>query len=259
MNGYPLALLALLVPALVMAADNDRPAEQTFVLRSPAVAEDGRLPVEFTGDGAGISPPLEWRGAPQGTQSFAVVMHHIDPQQKIKWYWVLYHLPGSVQSLPKAARDVGVFGTNSVNNRTEYAPPHSRGPGRKTYVLTVYALSAPPQLSVPPERVTRAVLLEAVGDRTLGSAELPVVYSRGGDDGRQRSAPAQPGAPVASNHEPAASVCQNTPVRAEPNGFLRAVCRAAELVWWHLGQQLGLRDSDGPGNRPARPVAPARS
>ncbi len=253
MNRYQVVLLALAGPALALAADSE--PEPTFVLRSPAVGQDGRLPVEFTGDGAGLSPPLEWRGAPQGTQSYAVVMHHVDPQQKIKWYWVLYHLPPSVQSLPKAVRDVGVFGTNSVNHRTEYAPPHSRGPGLKTYVLTVYALSAPPQLSVPPERVTRAVLLDAIQDRTLGAAELPVVYSRGGDDGRQRSAWSPADAPARSNLGPAASVCQNTPVRAEPDGFLRAICWAASLVWGRLGKQLGFRDSAGPGNRHARPPA----
>jgi hypothetical protein len=74
------------------------------------------------------------------------------------------------------------LGSNSVNERTEYAPPHSKGPGPKTYIYTVYALSAPLQLTVPPAEVNRDVLLAAMKDRILDSAELQVVYTRQGEN-----------------------------------------------------------------------------
>ena len=137
------------------------------------------LPAEFTGDGVAASPPLEWTGAPAGTKSYALIMHHEAPDQT-KWYWILYNIPATVQSLPENVKGVGTLGTNSVNDRTEYAPPHSKGPGPKIYILTVYALSAPPQLTVPPSQVNREVLLAAIKDRTLGSAELQVIYTRQG-------------------------------------------------------------------------------
>jgi phosphatidylethanolamine-binding protein (PEBP) family uncharacterized protein/Spy/CpxP family protein refolding chaperone len=153
-------------------------AKSAFVLRSPAVADGGQLPIEYTGDGASATLPLEWSGAPASTRSFAVVMHHIDPEGKAKWYWVLYNLPPSTQGLPKNARNVGTLGNNSVNGRTEYAPPRSKGPGAKTYVYTVYALSAPVKLDVPPAQVTREVLLAAMKETVLATAELRVVYTR---------------------------------------------------------------------------------
>ncbi len=149
-----------------------------FVLRSPAVANGGTLPVEFTGDGAASTLSLEWNGAPNGTKSYALIMHHIDPEGKIKWYWVLYNIPETTHSLPKNVKDVGTLGNNSVNERTEYAPPHSKGPGPKTYIYTVYALSAVLQLSVSPDKVNREVLLAAMKSKALASAELRVVYSR---------------------------------------------------------------------------------
>ncbi|MBM4083549.1 MAG: hypothetical protein FJ272_02070, partial [Planctomycetes bacterium] len=155
----------------------------SFVLRSSEVADGGTLPVEFTGDGASATLPLEWNGAPAGTKSYALIMHHEAPDQT-KWYWILYNIPSTVQSLPKNVRGVGTLGTNSVNGRTEYAPPHSKGPGAKTYIYTLYALSAPPQLAVPPSQVSRDVLLAAMKDRILGSAELQVVYTRQGVGGR---------------------------------------------------------------------------
>jgi phosphatidylethanolamine-binding protein (PEBP) family uncharacterized protein len=149
-----------------------------FVLSSPAVADGGALPKEFTGDGSSATLPLEWKGAPNGTRSFAVIMHHIPGPGDVKWYWVLYDIPADTQSLAQNVRGVGILGNNSVNGRTEYAPPHSKGPGPKKYVYTVYALSAPPQLAVPPEQVSRQVLLNAMKGLILGTAQLHVVYTR---------------------------------------------------------------------------------
>ena len=147
------------------------------MLTSPSVKDGGDLPKEFTGDGEAATLPLEWSGAPKGTRSYAVIMHHIAPDQT-KWYWILYNIPPDVTSLPKNVKDVGTLGNNSVNRRTEYAPPHSKGPGAKTYIYTVYALSAPPTVTVRPEEVNREFLLTAMKDLILGSAELHVVYTR---------------------------------------------------------------------------------
>ena len=118
------------------------------------------------------------RWPPAGTKSFALVMHHIPPDGRVKWYWVLYNIPAATTGLPKNVRDVGLLGNNSINGRTGYAPPHSKGPGPKTYVYTIYALSSPVTIDVDPSQVSRDVLLAAMKDKILASAELRVVYSR---------------------------------------------------------------------------------
>jgi phosphatidylethanolamine-binding protein (PEBP) family uncharacterized protein len=171
-------------PASAASAAVPAAIKTSFVLRSPDVADRGQLPKDYTGDGTSSTLPLEWSGAPAGTRSYALIMHHIDPEGIAKWYWTLYNIPPNIQSLPKNAKGVGVLGNNSVSGRTEYAPPHSKGPGAKTYIYTVYALSASLELTVPPSKVNREVLLAAVKDRILGSAELKVVYARSGDDGK---------------------------------------------------------------------------
>jgi phosphatidylethanolamine-binding protein (PEBP) family uncharacterized protein len=153
-------------------------SERTFTLRSSATTNGGRLPVEFTGDGAGVTPPLEWNLPPVGTKAYAVIMHHIDPEGITKWYWTLYNIPADVQSLPRSVRGIGILGNNSINGRVEYAPPHSKGPGDKTYILTVYALSSPIEVTVPADQVTRDVLLASMKNRILASSELQVVYAR---------------------------------------------------------------------------------
>ena len=152
----------------------------SFTLRSSAVASDGRLPQEYTGDGSGATLPLEWTPPPAGTKSLVIMMHHLDPEGKTKWYWVLYNIPPEVRSLPKNAQGIGSLGNNSINGKIGYAPPHSKGPGDKTYVLTAYALSAPLEIPLPPAQITREIVLAAMKDKILARSELPVVYARGG-------------------------------------------------------------------------------
>ncbi len=160
-----------------------------FQLTSPAVGAEGRLPADFTGDGAGVTPPLAWKGAPVGTQSFALVMDHLTPDATVKSYWVAWDIPAGTTSLPKGVSGVGKVGA-SFKGLAGYEPPHSQGPGDKTYVLTVYALSAPPRMTQMPNEVTRDVLLTAIGDRVLGSASMNVVYAReGGASASREGAP----------------------------------------------------------------------
>jgi len=149
-----------------------------FVLSSPDVIGGGRLPIEYTCDGDGSTLALEWSGAPAGTVSYAVIMHHTAAPDDIHWYWVLYNLPADVTSLPKNVSGIGTLGNNVNNGLAEYSPPCSQGPGDKTYIYTVYALSAQPQLSVPPAQVDRDTLLAAIQNITLASAELHTVYAR---------------------------------------------------------------------------------
>ena len=72
-----------------------------FALRSPAVENGGALPKEYTGDDAATSLPLEWSGAPAGTKSFAILMHHDAPDGLVKSYWVIYNIPADATRLPK--------------------------------------------------------------------------------------------------------------------------------------------------------------
>jgi Raf kinase inhibitor-like YbhB/YbcL family protein len=163
----------------------------SFRLTSPAVGDGGMLPVEFTGDGAAATLPLSWSGAPDRSKSFAVIMHHIAPDQT-KWYWILYNIPAAITSLPKnVPAGVGILGNNSVNGRTEYAPPHSKGPGPKTYIYTVYALSQPVSIEVAPSAVNRDVLLAAMEGKILATAQLKTIYERTGSGDSPHRPPAQ--------------------------------------------------------------------
>jgi phosphatidylethanolamine-binding protein (PEBP) family uncharacterized protein len=151
---------------------------RSFVLTSLEVSEGGNLPTDYTCDGTSSTLPLKWTGAPGGTQSYALIMHHVASPTDVHWYWVLYNIPAAVDSLQKNVTGVGKLGNNSVNGRVAYAPPCSQGPGPKTYTYTLYALSSIPVVNVPDSLVSRDVLLQAIEPIVLDSAMLHVVYSR---------------------------------------------------------------------------------
>ena len=69
----------------------------------------------------------------------------------------------------------GKLGIND-RKRAEYGPMCSKGPGLKTYHITVFALSETLKLS--PSQVSRAALLDTVKDITLGETTLDVEYER---------------------------------------------------------------------------------
>jgi phosphatidylethanolamine-binding protein (PEBP) family uncharacterized protein len=185
MNFYPdrrNAVLIFILSMIILTGCSKRDRNDNnvtgFSLSSSEIKSDSLLPVDYTCDGVSATLPLEWSGEPVGTESYALIMHHEASPTDIHWYWILYNIPTNVHSLVRDASGIGIPGTNSVNDRTEYAPPCSQGPGVKAYTYTVYALSSNPVLNVPRTEVTRQVLLDAIKDITLSSAKMTVYYSR---------------------------------------------------------------------------------
>jgi phosphatidylethanolamine-binding protein (PEBP) family uncharacterized protein len=147
---------------------------ESLTVTSPAIGADGILPMEFTCDGAGASPPLEWQAGPPGTKSYAISLWHEAPD-RVKSYWVVYGIPSDSTQLVKNATNVGTTGLND-KRRAEYEPMCSKGPGVKTYHVTVYALSAVPHLR--PNAATREALLDAIKEITLAEGTLTYTYER---------------------------------------------------------------------------------
>jgi phosphatidylethanolamine-binding protein (PEBP) family uncharacterized protein len=166
----------------VALPDQPRSSNGTFVLTSPVVEDMTEMPQEYTGDGIGATLPLAWKGAPAGTQSFALIMDHMDPEGAQKWYWTLYDIPAGATGLPKNVQGVGKVGTG-FKGQLGYEPPHSKGPGAKTYVLTIYALSVPLELTQAPREVNREVLLAAMKGKVLAHSSLRVVHTSAGNEG----------------------------------------------------------------------------
>jgi phosphatidylethanolamine-binding protein (PEBP) family uncharacterized protein len=222
-----------------------------FTLTSPDLPADGRLPVEYTCDGDSSTLALSWSGAPAGTVGYAVIMHHVAAPDEIHWYWILYNLSADVTSLAKNVSNIGSPGNNFNNGRAEYAPPCSQGPGDKTYTYTVYALSAQPQISLPAEQITRDVMLAAIQNITLASAELNVVYARQSTvETQTETAPQQTGGgtpPRAAYNACAAKAEQAACEFSDQNGAHSGVCEMVQSALACSPQRDG-QNGGGQGN-----------
>ena len=89
-------------------------------------------------------------------------------------------LSRTITDLEKNSTGVGTAGYND-KRRPGYHPMNSKGPGPKTYHVTLYALSAEPKFDT--DRVTRADLLKAVEGITLAEATLTYSYERAAKPG----------------------------------------------------------------------------
>ncbi|GAB5553162.1 MAG: hypothetical protein Sapg2KO_27530 [Saprospiraceae bacterium] len=145
-----------------------------FSLSSPVVEPNGFLPRDYTCEGQGINPPLNWENAPEGTDCFVLTMHHIDNKNVTKTYFILYDITQNELSIAADESSIGIWGGNTQNNQLAYAPPCSQGPGLKEYIITVYALSACVDFDTTPQ--TTAEVLERINEFVLDSASLVVNY-----------------------------------------------------------------------------------
>ena len=83
---------------------------------SSAFGAHGRIPERHTSDGEDVSPPVEWSGAPEGTRSFAVVVHDPDaPLVDGFTHWVVYGIPAEATGLEEGTED-HLSGQNSLGN-----------------------------------------------------------------------------------------------------------------------------------------------
>lgn len=152
-----------------------RSNESHFVLTSSAMTDGSHLPITYTCDGESITPPFSWNGAPQETKYYALMMHHNAPDG-VYSYWNLYNIDASNEQV-KSDQILGEIGTNNLNDLNEYSLPCSQGPGDKNYTYTIYALSEAVTLNSQ-SKVDRDMLLGAIKNITLSSAEMTVSYAR---------------------------------------------------------------------------------
>ena len=142
---------------------------------STAIDANEFLGIDYTCDGTSASPQVAWTGVPAGTKCFAVNVWHTPGPGDLKSYWLVYNIPANVTSLDMNTKGVGTAGLND-KRRAAYDPMCSKGPGVKTYHVTVFALSAEPKLK--PDEANRANLLAAIKDITLAEGTLDFKYER---------------------------------------------------------------------------------
>lgn len=146
---------------------------QDLKIQSPAFESHGTIPARHAVDGEDIAPELRWSGVPEGTKSFAVVVHDPDaPLVDGFTHWVAYNIPGDATGLPEGGGDA-THGTNSYggDGYGGCAPPP--GHGTHHYYFWVYALDE--DLDLEPG-LSRREVLERIEDHVIEQARVVGTY-----------------------------------------------------------------------------------
>jgi Raf kinase inhibitor-like YbhB/YbcL family protein len=152
-----------------------------LTLNSPAFAANQPIPDRFSRDGGNVSPPIEWRGAPPGTQSYALVLEDPDAPKGTFRHWAVYNIPASVERLSEGAgsgpsataMDMAV---NDFGDRHYDGPQPPPGHGTHHYHFRLFALNAP-QLRLFGKASAKEVL-EAAQAHSLAQADVVGTYER---------------------------------------------------------------------------------
>ncbi|MBA2523864.1 MAG: YbhB/YbcL family Raf kinase inhibitor-like protein [Solirubrobacterales bacterium] len=141
---------------------------------SPAFDHHNAVPEKHVHGNEDIAPAIEWSGVPDGTQSFAVVVHDPDaPLVDGFTHWVAYGIDGSAHGLPEGGGGA-THGTNSLGNQGYNGPAPPEGHGTHHYYFWVYALRE--DLDLEPG-LERRELLERIEDHVIEQARLVGTYS----------------------------------------------------------------------------------
>jgi len=160
-------------------------------LRSRSFIFNAQLPRRYTADGDGLSPPLDWDGVPEGTESLALLVEDADsPTPHPLVHAIVANLPASSVAIEEgqlqSPHHAGVglnTGQNSFLRQAWLPPDPPRGHGEHRYVFQLFALGPGTAFSAGPGR---REFIDIVLERAIAVGCLIGTYERadriGADD-----------------------------------------------------------------------------
>ena len=153
----------------------------TLMLSTPAFAQNGKIPNQFSRDGGNISPLIEWQQAPAGTRSFALVVEDPDAPKGTFRHWAAYDIPADTQRLSEGMgsgeRGAAIqMATNDFGNSHYDGPQPPPGHGTHHYHFRLFALDVP-ELELPDD-CDAGQVLEAARAHAIAEADAVGTFER---------------------------------------------------------------------------------
>jgi Raf kinase inhibitor-like YbhB/YbcL family protein len=154
-----------------------------ITVRSAAFGAASPIPVKYTADGGGLSPPLEWSNAPPDAHSMVVIVEDADsPTPQPLVHAIIVNLEAEDTHIPEGAlnspdhQGVGLqAGRNSYLMQAWLPPDPPPGHGVHRYVFQVFALHHGGEFSATPGRHE---VMDAIANRAVAGGCLIGTYER---------------------------------------------------------------------------------
>jgi len=161
---------------------------QTFTLKSADLQGQATHKQVYNGfgcTGSNVSPQLSWENAPEGTQSFAVVMYDPDAPTGRGWtHWVTFDIPAATKEIKTGSGDLTktTLPKEVIQSITDYGtygyggpcPPEGDKPHK--YEITVFALKTA-KLGLD-KNTNPSIVGFYINANTLAKATLTTYYQR---------------------------------------------------------------------------------
>jgi Raf kinase inhibitor-like YbhB/YbcL family protein len=163
------------------------PTKPRLTLTTPAFEDGGIIPNKFTqaAEGAPVSPKLTWTNVPDGTVSFALILHDpdtsIDKTTEEVLHWLVFNIPGTARELPEGISAQPTLPDGSIQGLNQAKKVGYLGMGAAAvgpyhhYTYELFALDT--KLSLGPD-ATRADVLQAMNGHILMKGVLEGRFHR---------------------------------------------------------------------------------
>ncbi|HLG95152.1 MAG TPA: YbhB/YbcL family Raf kinase inhibitor-like protein [Bryobacteraceae bacterium] len=166
--------------SVVLAQAPKAPPRPGLTLTTTAFSDGSEIPAKYTQqDPNPISPKLDWTNVPQGTVTFALILH--DPDVAIRkntedvLHWMIFNIPGSAMSLPEGMPATATMPDGAIQAKNLRGAVGYMGPGAPPagpdhhYTFELFALDT--KLDLGPD-ASRADVLKAMEGHILGKGVL---------------------------------------------------------------------------------------
>ena len=185
-----LGITFILLGCAAFAQDKGKkggPAGPPLMMTISAFKDGSELPVKYSCSNApaGVSPEIQWMNPPQGTQSFAILLHDPEPLPQKGIYdvthWFIWNIPATAKELPEGVPAGGDLpdGSHQLKRGNPpaagyFGPCAPPGPNHH-YTFELYALDS--KLDLSPD-ASRADAMKAMDGHILGAAIYVALFHR---------------------------------------------------------------------------------
>jgi hypothetical protein len=151
-------------------------------ISSPSFLDNQTIPKQYTCDGDGINPELDFANMPAEAKTLALVISDPDAPTGTWIHWLMWNISASTTKISQnsipggAVQGQGSSGQNVYGSACPPVPSVAEGPaGIHHYIFTVYALDSALNL---PSYSTADKLQAAMQGHIITQAQLVGVYGR---------------------------------------------------------------------------------